>query len=139
MYPLPEEHWINQPLISDNPNLAQQLLLQVSVQQGAVEFTQLLVRAGARANMYNDETNQDCLNLVPISKRYLSLLDFRIFVLKCNFQCPLMQRLKSPIYKGTLETFIRSMMWKIWSGFSKALNTIIAKCFHAVEMRQLLL
>ena len=71
VYPLPEEHWINQPLISDNPNLAQQLLLQVSVQQGAVEFTQLLVRAGARANMYNDETNQDCLNLVLISKRYL--------------------------------------------------------------------
>ncbi|XP_023344392.1 transient receptor potential cation channel protein painless [Eurytemora carolleeae] len=68
VYPLPEEHWINQPLISDNPNLAQQLLLQVSVQQGAVEFTQLLVRAGARANMYNDETNQAVIHTAVLSQ-----------------------------------------------------------------------
>ncbi len=36
-----------------------QLLLQLSVGQPAVEFTQLLVRAGARADMYSDDVGQE--------------------------------------------------------------------------------
>jgi hypothetical protein len=40
-YPLGEEHWINQPVAAGNSE-SPQLLLQLSVQQQAVEFMQLL-------------------------------------------------------------------------------------------------
>jgi hypothetical protein len=63
-YPLGEEHWINQPVAAGNGE-PPQLLLQLSVQQPAVEFTQLLIRAGAKADMYSDDygqggTKEDC-------------------------------------------------------------------------------
>jgi len=58
LYPLPEDHWINQAIESENSFM----LLQLSVQQPAVEFTQLLVRAGARADMYNDDLDQAVLH-----------------------------------------------------------------------------
>ena len=47
---MPEDHWINQPLETENCLT----LLQLSVGQPRAEFTQLLVRAGARADQYND-------------------------------------------------------------------------------------
>ena len=50
IFPLPEDHWINQPLETENCLT----LLQLSVSQPRAEFTQLLVRAGARADQYND-------------------------------------------------------------------------------------
>ena len=50
VYPLPEDHWINQPLESENCLT----LLQLSVCQERPDFTGLLVRAGARADQYND-------------------------------------------------------------------------------------
>ena len=49
-YPLPEDHWINQPL--ENENCV--TLLQLSVGQAKPEFTRLLIRSGARADQYND-------------------------------------------------------------------------------------
>ena len=64
MYPLPEDHWINQPLESENSFT----LLQLSVQQPAVEFTQLLVRAGAKADMYNDDLDQAVLHSAVLGK-----------------------------------------------------------------------
>jgi hypothetical protein len=54
-FPQPEDHWINQPVEGETP----QLLLQLSVGQPAIEFTQLLVRAGARADMYSDDVGQE--------------------------------------------------------------------------------
>ena len=57
-YPLSEEHWLNQPLTSEDPRLSDQLLLQASVSQERPEFTRLLVRAGARANAFNPQLNQ---------------------------------------------------------------------------------
>ena len=53
-----EEHWLNQPLTSEDPRLSDQLLLQVSVSQERPEFTRLLVRAGARADAFNPQLNQ---------------------------------------------------------------------------------
>ena len=50
MYPFPEEHWINQPIESENCHT----LLQMCVSQPKPEFTKLLIRAGARADQYND-------------------------------------------------------------------------------------
>ena len=49
------DHWINQPLAGELP---QPLLLQLAVQQPDVTFTQLLVRAGARADTYSDDFGQ---------------------------------------------------------------------------------
>ena len=62
LYPLPEDHFLNQPLTAESPQLSQLLLLQLSVRQQQAEFTKLLVRAGARADMYNDEISQGTLN-----------------------------------------------------------------------------
>ena len=58
IYPLQEDHWINQPIETENSFT----LLQLSVQQPAVEFTQLLIRAGAKADMYNDDLDQAVLH-----------------------------------------------------------------------------
>ena len=49
-YPLPEDHWINQPVETENCHT----LLQMSVSQPRSEFTKMLIRAGAKADQYND-------------------------------------------------------------------------------------
>ena len=62
MYPLPEDHWINQPIESENCLS----LMQLSVGQPNTKFTQLLIRAGARADQYND-----MLDMAPIHSAIL--------------------------------------------------------------------
>ena len=49
-YPLGEDHWLNQPVESEDS----QTLLELSLAQERPEFSRLLVRAGARADQYND-------------------------------------------------------------------------------------
>jgi len=69
VYPLPEDHWLNQPLsCSAPPAAADLLLLQLSVQQPQVQFTNLLVRAGARADTYNQQINQAVIHSAVLSQ-----------------------------------------------------------------------
>ena len=53
-----DDHWLNQPLAVESPEAAGQLLLQVATQQPDPTFTKLLIRAGARAEAYNDQLSQ---------------------------------------------------------------------------------
>jgi len=53
-YPLPEDHWINQPLQSEEGNT----LLTAAINSHLHHFVEVLLKAGARADLYNPEINK---------------------------------------------------------------------------------
>ena len=72
-FPLGEDHWINQPVETEDS----QTLLELSLAQEREEFTQLLVRAGARADQYNDLLDQAAIHTALLAgqgERHLAAL-----------------------------------------------------------------
>ena len=59
-FPLPEDHWINAPFGSEQKFAT---LLETAVAQGKTWAVRLLISAGARADMYNEQLRRAPLHV----------------------------------------------------------------------------
>lgn len=90
VFPLPEDHWINQPYGQEQ---GYQSLLQLAIRQGKEDFVKAMLSAGARADLYNENLGQapihvaaevDSLGMLQI---LLDFMDKKPTLNKANLGC----------------------------------------------------